>query len=159
PDFPTGAIICGESGIRSAYRTGRGLLTIRARAAIEEARGGKRSIIVTEIPYMINKASMIEKIAELVREDKIDGITDIRDESDRRGMRVVIELRKDANEDVVLNNLFKLSPMQSTFGVNMLALVQNRPQTLDIKALLGHFLEFRREVVRRRAAYDLRQAI
>jgi DNA gyrase subunit A len=159
PDFPTGAIICGASGIRSAYRTGRGLLTIRARAAIEEGRGGRRSIIVTEIPYMINKASMIEKIAELVREDKIDGITDIRDESDRRGMRVVIELRKDANEDVVLNNLFKLSPMQSTFGVNMLALVQNRPQTLDIKALLCHFLDFRRHVVRRRAAYDLRQAI
>ncbi len=160
PDFPTGAIICGASGIRNAYRTGRGLLTIRARATFETLRGGKqRAVVVTEIPYMLNKASMIEKIAELVKEDKIDGITDIRDESDRRGMRVVIELRKDANEDVVLNNLFKLSPMQSTFGVNMLALVQNRPQTLDIKALLCHFLDFRREVVRRRAAYDLRQAI
>jgi DNA gyrase subunit A len=160
PDFPTGAIICGSSGIRNAYRTGRGLLTVRARATFETLRGGKqRAVVVTEIPYMLNKASMIEKIAELVREDKIDGITDIRDESDRRGMRVVIELRRDANEDVVLNNLFKLSPMQSTFGVNMLALVQNRPQTLDIKALLCHFLDFRREVVRRRAAYDLRQAI
>jgi len=159
PDFPTGAIICGKGGIRSAYRTGRGLLTIRACADIEENRGGKRAIIVTEIPYMLNKATMVEKIAELVREDKIDGISDLRDESDRRGMRVVIELRKDANADVVLNNLYKLSPMQSTFGVNLLALVQSRPQTLDIRALLQHFLDFRRIVVRRRAAYDLRQAL
>ncbi len=158
PDFPTGAIICGKDGIRSAYRTGRGLLTIRARAGVEENRSGRKAVIVTEIPYMVNKASMIEKIADLVRDGKIDGISDIRDESDRRGMRVVIELKKEANEDVVLNNLYKLSPMQSTFGVNLLALVKNRPRTLDIKALLQHFLEFRREVVRRRAAYDLRQA-
>jgi DNA gyrase subunit A len=158
PDFPTGATICGESGIRQAYATGRGLLALRARAAVETLRGDKRAIIVDEIPYMLNKASMIEKIADLVREGKIDGISDLRDESDRRGMRVVIELKKEANEEVVLNNLYKLSPMQSTFGVNLLALVNNRPQTLTINQMLNHFLEFRRVVVRRRAAYDLRQA-
>jgi DNA gyrase subunit A len=158
PDFPTAAIICGREGIRTAYRTGRGLITIRARAVVEELRGNRRAIVVTEIPYMVNKAAMIEKIAELVREEKIDGIGDIRDESDRRGMRVVIELRRDASEEVVLNNLYKLSPMQSTFGVNLLALVHNRPQTLDVRRLLLPFLDFRREVVRRRAAYDLKQA-
>jgi DNA gyrase subunit A len=158
PDFPTGAQICGNAGVRQAYRTGRGLLTVRARAAVEQLRGGRQAIVVSEIPYMVNKAAMIEKIAELVREDKIDGVSDIRDESDRRGMRVVIELRRDAPEDVVLNQLYKLSPMQTTFGVNMVALVQNRPQTLSIVGLLAHFLDFRREVVRRRAAYDLRQA-
>jgi DNA gyrase subunit A len=158
PDFPTGGIICGRDGIRSAYRTGRGLLTVRARADFETLRGDRRAVIVTEIPYMLNKASMIEKIADQVREGRIADIADIRDESDRRGMRVVIELKKDANEDVVLNNLFKLSPMQSTFGANLLALVNNRPQTLNIAQMLCHFLEFRRVVVRRRAAYDLRQA-
>jgi DNA gyrase subunit A len=158
PDFPTGAIICGRQIIRTAYRTGRGSLTLRARAEVEENRTGRRAIVVSEIPYMVNKATMIEKIAELVREGKIEGIGDIRDESDRRGMRVVIELRRDASEDVVLNNLYKLSPMQSTFGINLLALVQNRPQTLDIRKLLLHFLDFRRVVVRRRAAFDLRQA-
>ncbi len=158
PDFPTGAMICGTDGIRAAYRGGRGLLTVRARAAFEEIRGGRTAIVLTEIPYMVNKAAMIEKIAELVREEKIDGVSDIRDESDRQGMRVVIELRRDAPEDVVLNQLYKLSPMQTTFGVNMVALVQNRPQTLSIVELLRHFLDFRREVVRRRAAFDLRQA-
>jgi DNA gyrase subunit A len=158
PDFPTGALICGGAGIRQAYRTGRGLLTVRARAEMEEDRRGRKSIVVSEIPYMVNKAAMIEKIAELVREGRIDGVSDIRDESDRRGLRVVIELKKDAPEDVVLNQLYKLSPMQTTFGVNMLALVQRRPQTLGLLSLLTHFLDFRREVVRRRAAYDLRQA-
>jgi len=158
PDFPTGALICGAGPIREAYRTGRGLLTVRARAAIEEARGGKLRIVVDEIPYMVNKASMIEKIAELVRDGRIDGISDVRDESDRRGMRVVVELKKDADDQVVLNQLFKLTPMQTTFGVNMVALVRNRPQTLGLVALLQYFLDFRREVVRRRAAYDLRQA-
>jgi DNA gyrase subunit A len=158
PDFPTGAIICGESGIRQAYRTGRGLLPLRARAEFELTRGDRRAIVVSEIPYMVNKASMIEKIADLVRDGKIDGISDIRDESDRSGMRVVMELKKEANQDVVLNNLYKLSPMQTTFGVNMLALVNSRPQTLNVVQLLTHFLEFRREVVRRRAAFDLRQA-
>ena len=158
PDFPTGATICGESGIRQAYATGRGLLALRAKARVEDMRGDRRAIIIEEIPYLLNKASMIEKIADLVRDGKIDGISDLRDESDRRGMRVVIELKREANEEVVLNNLYKLSPMQSTFGVNLLALVNNRPQTLNICQLLLHFLEFRREVVRRRAAYDLRQA-
>jgi DNA gyrase subunit A len=158
PDFPTGALICGTGPIREAYRTGRGHLTVRARAEIEEARGGKKRIVVDEIPYLLNKASMIEKIAELVRDGRIDGISDVRDESDRRGMRVVVELKKDADDQVVLNQLFKLTPMQSTFAVNMVALVRNRPQTLGLIPLLQHFLDFRREVVRRRAAYDLRQA-
>ncbi|MEX2205401.1 MAG: DNA gyrase subunit A [Myxococcota bacterium] len=158
PDFPTGALICGGSGIREAYRSGRGLVTVRARAEVEEARGGRMRIAISEIPYMVNKASMIEKIAELVRDGKIDGISDVRDESDRRGMRVVVELKKDSDDQVVLNQLFKLTPMQSTFGVNMVALVRNRPQTLGLVALLQHFLDFRREVVRRRAAFDLRQA-
>ena len=158
PDFPTGAIICGEDGVRNAYRTGRGLIILRARAKVETVRSGRRAIVVTEIPYMLNKASMIEKIAELVRDGKIQDVSALRDESDRRGMRVVIELKKEANEEVVLNNLFKLSPMQSTFGVNMLALVNNRPVTLNIAQMLNHFLDFRRVVVRRRAAYDLRQA-
>ena len=158
PDFPTGATICGTAGIRQAYRTGRGLLTVRAKAEFESGRSGRRSIVVTEIPYMVNKAAMIEKIAELVRSGKLEGISDLRDESDRRGMRVVVELKKDVDEQVVLNQLYKLSPMQSTFGVNMVALVNNRPQTLGLIALLRHFLDFRREVVRRRAAFDLRQA-
>ena len=158
PDFPTGALICGGSGIREAYRTGRGLLTVRARAATEEMRAGRVRIVLDEIPYMVNKASMIEKIAELVRDGRIDGISDVRDESDRRGMRVVVELKKDADDQVVLNQLFKMTPMQTTFGVNMVALVRNRPQTLGLIALLQYFLDFRREVVRRRAAFDLRQA-
>jgi DNA gyrase subunit A len=158
PDFPTGALICGESGIRQGYRTGRGLVTLRARASIEEIRGDRVAIVLTEIPYMVNKAAMIERIAELVRDGRIEGISDIRDESDRQGMRVVIELRKEAPDDVILNQLYRMSPMQTTFGLNLLALVNNRPQTLGLLSLLSHFLDFRREVVRRRAAYDLRQA-
>jgi DNA gyrase subunit A len=158
PDFPTGATICGSGGIRQAYRTGRGLLHVRARATLETLRADRRAITVSEIPYMVNKASLVEKIAELVRDGRIDGISDLRDESDRHGMRIVIELKKDANEEVILNQLYKLSPMQTTFGVNLLALVKNRPRTLSILELLTHFLDFRREVVRRRAAHDLRQA-
>ena len=158
PDFPTGATICGSEGIRQAYRTGRGLLVVRARASIETLRGDRSAIVATEIPYMVNKASLIEKVAELVREGRIQGISDLRDESDRHGMRIVIELKRDANEEVILNQLYKLSPMQTTFGVNILALVNNRPRTLTILELLSHFLDFRRQVVRRRAAYDLRQA-
>jgi DNA gyrase subunit A len=157
PDFPTGAIICGREGIRSAYATGRGLLTVRARAEIETSKRGER-IVVTEIPFMVNKASMQERIAELAREGKIDGIADLRDESNREGMRVVIELKKDAPGDVVLNQLYKLTPMQTTFGVNLLALVNGRPRTLPLKEALSHFIDFRREVVVRRADYDLRQA-
>ncbi len=158
PDFPTGAIICGDQGIRQAYRTGRGLLTVRARAEVEEIRAGRQRIVLTEIPYMVNKQTMVEKIADLVRDGRIDGISDIRDESDRHGMRVAIDLKKDADDTIILNQLFKMTPMQSTFGVNMVALVNDRPRTLGLVALLGHFLEFRREVVRRRAAHDLRQA-
>src|SRR5258705_1931271 len=157
PDFPTGAIICGREGIRSAYATGRGLLTVRARAELETSKRGER-IVVTEIPYMVNKASMQERIAELAREGKIDGVADLRDESNREGMRIVIELKRDAPGDVVLNQLYKQTPMQSTFGVNLLALVNGRPQTLPLKEALQHFIDFRREVVVRRATYDLAQA-
>jgi len=157
PDFPTGALICGSEGIRSAYATGRGLLTVRARADFEESKRGPR-IVVTEIPFMVNKASMLERIAELVRDGKIDGVTDLRDESNREGMRIVIELRRDAPGEVVLNQLYKQTPLQTTFGVNLLALVNGRPQVLTLKAALRHFVDFRREVVVRRASYDLVQA-
>jgi DNA gyrase subunit A len=157
PDFPTGALICGTEGIRSAYATGRGLITVRGRAEVEETKRGAR-IVITEIPFMVNKASLQEKIAEHVREGRIDGISDLRDESNRQGMRVVIELKRDATPDVTLNQLYKQTPLQTTFGVNMLALVNGRPETLSLKEVLRHFLEFRREVVIRRAIYDLRQA-
>jgi len=158
PDFPTGALICGSEGIRQAFATGRGSVTLRARAGFEDGRRGHRMIVVTEIPYLVNKATMVERIAELVREGKVDGVSDLREESDRRGIRVVIELKKDAPEDVILNQLYKMTPMQTTFGVNMLALVAGRPKLLSLKEALNHFLDFRREVVARRAAYDLRQA-
>ncbi|MGH0029159.1 MAG: DNA gyrase subunit A [Myxococcota bacterium] len=157
PDFPTGAIICGRDGIRNAYSTGRGLLAVRAKAEFETHKRGER-IVVTEIPFMVNKASMLERIAELVRDGKIDGVSDLRDESNREGMRVVIELKRDAPGEVVLNQLYKQTPMQSTFGVNILALVNGRPQTLTLKQALRHFVDFRREVVVRRATYDLAQA-
>ena len=157
PDFPTGAMICGSDGIRSAYATGRGLLTVRARAEFEESKRGLR-IVVTEIPYMVNKSALVERIADLVRAGKIDGVTDLRDESNRDGMRIVIELRRDAQGDVVLNQLYKQTPLQSTFGVNLLALVNGRPQLLTLKQALRHFLDFRAEVVVRRATYDLKQA-
>ncbi len=157
PDFPTGALICGTDGIRSAYASGRGLITLRGRAAVEEGKRNPR-IIITEIPFMVNKASLVERIADHVRQSRIDGITDLRDESNREGIRVVIELRKDANPEVTLNQLYKQTPLQNTFGVNMLALVNGRPQTLGLKEVLRHFLDFRREVVVRRTTYDLRQA-
>ncbi|MCH7598414.1 MAG: DNA gyrase subunit A [Myxococcales bacterium] len=157
PDFPTGAMICGSEGIRSAYATGRGLLTVRARAEFEESKRGPR-IIVTEIPYMVNKASLLERIADLVRAGKIDGVSDLRDESNREGMRIVIELRRDAQNEVVLNQLYKQTPLQSTFGMNMLALVNDRPQLLSLKQALRHFIDFRSEVVVRRSTYDLAQA-
>ena len=157
PDFPTGALICGTEGIRNYFATGRGQLILRARAEIEEGKK-KSKIIVTEIPYMVNKATMLERMAELVRDGRVDGVTDLRDESSNEGVRVVIELRRDAPEEVILNQLYKLTPLQSTFGVNMLALVNGRPQTLSLKACLRQFLDFRREVVTRRTIYDLRQA-
>ncbi|MGE5704944.1 MAG: DNA gyrase subunit A [Clostridia bacterium] len=157
PDFPTAGEILGYSGIRRAYETGRGSVTMRAKTLIEEVKGKPR-IIVTEIPYQVNKARLVEKIAELVREKKIDGITDLRDESDRTGMRIVIELRRDVVPKVVLNNLFKHTQMQSTFGVNMLALVNNRPRVLNLRDMIYYYLEHQVEIVRRRTEYDLRQA-
>jgi DNA gyrase subunit A len=157
PDFPTGALLCGSEGIRSYYLTGRGHLTLRAKAGFEETKRGSR-IVVDEIPYQVNKSVLLERIAELVRDGKIQGITDLRDESSREGMRIVIELRKDAPDEVILNQLYKMTPLQSTFGVNLLALVNGRPQTLGMKDCIGHFLEFRKEVVIRRAIYDLAQA-
>jgi DNA gyrase subunit A len=159
PDFPTGGFICGREGIRSAYSTGRGAVLMRARTAIEEhPKTGRKSIVTTEIPYQLNKARLIEKIAELVREKRIEGIADIRDESDRDGMRMVIDLKKDAVPEVVQNNLWKMTPMQESFGINMLAIVEGRPQILSLKQALTHFVAHRRDVVTRRTMFDLRQA-
>jgi DNA gyrase subunit A len=159
PDFPTGGIICGRSGIRQAYETGRGSILMRARTSIEEhPKTGRRSIIATEIPYQVNKAKLIEKIAELVRDKRIDGIADMRDESDREGMRVVIDLKKDAVPEVVQNNLWKMTPLQESFGINMLAIVDGRPKLLSLKQSLTYFIAHRREVVTRRTIYDLRIA-
>jgi DNA gyrase subunit A len=157
PDFPTGAIICGTEGIRQAYATGRGSISVRARASFEEDRRGKR-IVVTEIPFMVNKATLQERIADLVREGRIDGVTDIRDESNRQGIRVVIEVRRDAPEEVILNQLYVQTPLQTTFGVNLLALANGRPKLLSLKEALRHFIDFRGEVVVRRATYDLAEA-
>jgi DNA gyrase subunit A len=157
PDFPTGALLCGSDGIRSYYATGRGHLTLRARASFEESKRGPR-IVVEEIPYQVNKSLMLERIAELVREGRIKGITDLRDESSREGMRIVIELRRDAPEEIILNQLYKMTPLQTTFAVNLLSLVNDRPQTLSVKQAMRHFIEFRKEVVIRRAIYDLAQA-
>jgi DNA gyrase subunit A len=157
PDFPTGAEILGRSGIRKAYQTGRGSITLRAKSFIEE-HNGKPRIIFTEIPYQVNKARLIEKIAELVREKKIDGITDLRDESDRNGMRIVIELRRDANANVLLNNLYKQTALQSSFGINLLALVNGQPKVLNLKECLEHYLDHQVVVIRRRTAFELRKA-
>ncbi|AGA59767.1 DNA gyrase, A subunit [Thermobacillus composti KWC4] len=157
PDFPTAAIVMGREGIRQAYMTGRGSITMRARAEIEE-QGGKPRIIVHELPYQVIKARLVEKIAELVREKRIDGITDLRDESDRNGMRIVIELRRDVNPNVVLNNLYKHTPMQTNFGINMLALVDGEPKILNLKDMLYHYLQHQITVIRRRTEYDLRKA-
>lgn len=157
PDFPTYGYVMGQSGIRQAYTTGRGSITMRAKASIEE-NNGKARIIVHELPYQVNKARLVEKIAELVREKKIDGITDLRDESDRNGMRVVIELRRDVTPTVVLNNLYKQTQLQSTFGINMLALVNGEPKVLSLKDMLYHYLQHQIEVIRRRTEYDLKKA-
>lgn len=157
PDFPTGAMLCGTEGIRSYFETGRGHLMLRAQASFEPYKRGTR-IVITEIPYQVNKSLLLERIADLVRDGRLEGIADLRDESSREGMRVVIELKKDAAEDIVLNQLYKMTPLQTTFAVNLLALVGNRPQTLSIKQALRHFIEFRKEVVIRRAIYDLKQA-
>ena len=159
PDFPTAGFICGQAPVREAYHEGRGILAVRARAEIEtDEKSGRSAIIVTEIPYQVNKARLVERIAELVNERKLDGISDLRDESDRDGMRVVIELKRDAVPEVLLNQLYKHTPMQESFGVNMLAIVEGRPRLLTLKDALRVFLDHRRNVVARRTAYDLRQA-
>lgn len=159
PDFPTAGLILGKSGIRRAYETGRGSIQMRARAEIEERGGGRQRIVVTEIPFQVNKARMIEKIAELVRDKKIDGITDLRDETSlRTGVRVVIDVRKDANASVILNNLYKQTPLQTSFGVNMIALINGRPKLINLKEALVEYLEHQKVVVRRRTEYNLKKA-
>ncbi|MFW6051469.1 MAG: DNA gyrase subunit A [Myxococcota bacterium] len=159
PDFPTAGFVYGTSGIVQAYKTGRGRIVMRARASIEPMKGKDREqIVVSEIPYQVNKAELLKKIADLVREKRIEGISDLRDESDRDGLRVVIELKRDAHGEIVLNQLYQLTPLQSTFGFNCLAIVGGQPQTLNLKQTLEQFIEHRREVVTRRTRYDLRQA-
>ena len=157
PDFPTGAIVMGKAGIRAAYETGKGKIVVRAKAEIEEENGRNR-IVVTEIPYQVNKAKLIENIADLVKDKKITGISDLRDESDREGMRIVIELKRDANPNVILNLLFKNTKMQDTFGVIMLALVDNEPKVLNLKEVLTHYIAFQKEVVTRRTIFELNKA-
>lgn len=158
PDFPTGATILGTDGIFNAYTTGRGIVKIRAKAEIEPMNKGKNRIVVTEIPYQVNKARLIENIAQLVKDGVIEGITDLRDESDRRGMRIVVELRGDVVPDVILNQLYKHTQMQSSFGINMLALVNGQPQILNLKQVLVHYLDHQKEVVTRRTRYELSKA-
>lgn len=158
PDFPTGGIIMGRSGIRRAYETGRGSIIIRAKVEIEQSSNGKETILIHELPYQVNKAKLIEKIAELVRDKKIDGITHLRDESDRNGMRVVIEIRRDSNANVVLNNLYKQTPMQSSFGINMLSLVDGQPKVLSLKEMLYYYLEHQKVIIKRRTAFELKKA-
>jgi DNA gyrase subunit A len=159
PDFPTGGFINGRNGIRNAYETGRGTILMRGRTSVEEhPKTGRKSIVATEIPYQVNKAKLIEKIAELVREKRIEGIADLRDESDRDGMRIVIDLKKDAVPEIVQNNLWKMTPLQESFGINMLAIVDGRPQILSLKKALIHYVAHRRDVVTRRTLFDLKQA-
>lgn len=158
PDFPTGGYILGKSAIKKAYETGNGLIVMRAKTDIIDIHGGKKAIIVNEIPYMVNKARLIEKMAEHVKEKRIEGITEIRDESNREGIRIVIELRKDVQPEVILNQLFKLTSLQTTFGVNSIALVNNEPQTLNLKQMITYYLKHQEEVIRRRTAYDLKKA-
>ena len=158
PDFPTGGLIMGTGGIRQAYRTGRGKVVVRARAEVEPMAGGKSRIVITEIPYQVNKARLVEKIADLIHEKRVDGIQDLRDESDRRGIRVVIDLKKDVNGSVVLNQLYKHTQLQDTFGVIMIALVDGEPKVLNLKEMLYHYLRFQEQVVTRRTQYDLERA-
>src|SRR5437762_1255561 len=161
PDFPTGGFLCGREEIRNSYLTGRGILQMRAKASIDRIGRGSHerdAVIITEIPYQVNKAKLIERIADLANEKKLEGIAEVRDESDRQGMRIVVELKRDAVPQVVLNKLFKLTPMQSSFGVINLAIVNGQPRVLNLKQMLEAFIEFRREVVRRRTEYDLRKA-
>ena len=158
PDFPTGGVVMGKSGIRKAYETGRGTIIVRAKVDIEEQKNGKQRIIVHEIPYMVNKAKLIERIAELARNKDIDGITDVNDETDRDGMRIVIDVRRDASAEVILNNLYKMTLMQTTFNFNMLAIVNGAPKILSLKQILQHYLEHQESVVRRRTEFELKKA-
>ena len=158
PDFPTGGVVMGKSGIRKAYETGRGTIIVRAKVDIEEAKNSRQRIVVHEIPYMVNKARLIERIAELAREKEIEGITDINDETDREGMRIVIDVRRDASAEVILNNLYKMTLMQTTFNFNMLAIVNGAPKVLSLKQILQHYLEHQINVVRRRTEFDLKKA-
>src|SRR5437867_3109005 len=158
PDFPTAGFIYGRTGIRSAYATGRGIITLRARMAIEKISKDREAIVVTEIPFQVNKAKLIERIAELVRDKRLDGVSDIRDESDREGMRIVIELKKEEPAQVVMNNLYKLTPMQTSFGIILLTIVNNRPRILSLQEAIRCFIDHRKDVVRRRTIFDLRKA-
>lgn len=158
PDFPTGGIIMGRSGIRAAYATGRGRIILRARAEIQEMKNGRFRIAVTEIPYMVNKSRLLESIANLVKEKRVDGISDLRDESDRDGMHIVIELKRDANPQIVLNQLYSFTQMQETVGVIMLALQDGQPKVMTLKEILEHYIEFQADIIRRRTEYDLRKA-
>ena len=158
PDFPTAGLIVGRSGIRRAYETGRGSIMMRAKVEIEKKANGRETIIVHELPFQVNKARLIERIADLVREKNIDGITDLRDESDRKGMRIVMEVRRDAHADVILNNLYKMTALQTSFGINMLALVSGQPKVLNLKECLYYYLEHQKEIIRRRTEFELRRA-
>ena len=158
PDFPTGGLVYGSAGIRQAYATGKGLIKVRARVELEAVNGDDQRIVITELPFQVNKARLLERIAELVKQKRIEGIRDIRDESDREGMRVAIDLKRDENAEVMLNNLYKFTNMEVTFGINMLGIVHNRPELLSLKEILEHFLEHRRTVVLRRTAFQLRRA-
>ncbi len=158
PDFPTGGIICGRGGILQGYRTGRGHITVRARTAIEEGRGGRQAIVVSEVPFQLTKSGIIERIADLVKEDRLDGIADLRDESDKDGIRVVIELKRDEEPEVVLNQLYQHTPLQETFSIIMIALVQGRPRTLTLKEFLQHTVAHREDVIRRRTKHLLKLA-
>ena len=158
PDFPTGGIIMGRQGIRDAFETGQGRIVIRSKTEIEVSESGRETIVVTEIPYMVNKRELIEKIAELVETKKVDGISYVNDETGRDGVRIVIRLKMGANSSVVLNNLFKYSPLQSSFSVNNVALVGGRPYTLSLKEIIRHFVEFRHDVIVRRTKFDLKKA-
>ncbi|MCM8765606.1 MAG: DNA gyrase subunit A [Candidatus Omnitrophica bacterium] len=158
PDFPTGAFICGKEGIKEAYRTGRGVIKLRARAVIEEQKSGKETIVITEIPYQVNKANLIEQIAKLVEERRIEGISDLRDESDKEGMRIVIELKRDAPSRVILNQLYKHTQMESSFGIIMLALVDNRPRILNLKEMIQEYIKHRKNIVIRRTTFELEKA-
>lgn len=158
PDFPTGGVVMGKAGIRKAYETGQGSIVVRAKVEIEEAKNGRQRIVVHEIPYMVNKAKLIERIANLAREKEIDGITDVNDETDREGMRIVIDVRRDASAEVILNNLYKMTLMQTTFNFNMLAIVNGSPKILSLKEILQYYLAHQEEVVRRRTEFDLKKA-